>query len=197
MNLRIIREKQGFTQLKLAKKIGVSRSTVAMWETGGSQPNNDNLKDLSKLLNVSIDEILGNETGKPKGIKIPVLGRVAAGIPIEAIEEVLDWEEISPDMAANGEYFALQIKGNSMNPRIWSGDVVIVRRQSCVEDGHIGVFVVNGYDATCKRVKYTESGIMLVSLNPDFEPMFYTHDQIENEPVTTLGEVVEVRGKLK
>ena len=106
-----------------------------------------------------------------------------------------DWEEIDEDMAARGEFIALRIHGRSMEPRILDGDVVIVQIQSFIEDGDIGIIFVNGDDATCKKVKKTPKGIMLISNNPAYEPMFYSNEEIENLPVRVLGKVVELRGK--
>lgn len=130
-------------------------------------------------------------------IHIPVLGRVAAGIPIDAIEEIIDWEDISADMAAGGaEYFGLQIKGDSMEPKISDGDIVIVRKQPDVDSGEIAVVLVNGDDATVKRVKKSAAGITLISNNPAYDPMFYSNEDIEKLPVAILGRVVELRAKI-
>lgn len=124
---------------------------------------------------------------------IPVLGRVAAGIPAEMIEDVIDYEEIDD---AVGEAFALVIAGDSMEPKLSRGDVVIVRRQEDVESGEIAVVTVNGDDATCKRVIKRDDGILLVSLNPAYDPQFYSCEDIRTLPVTVLGRVVEARCKL-
>ncbi len=184
-------------QQKLADLIGVSRSTIAMWETDSSQPDNESLKKLSYILDCSIDFLLGREETEPKriGVKIPVYGKVAAGIPIEAIEEIIDYEEIDEDMARNGEYIALQIKGNSMEPRMLDGDVVIVRLQSDFNNGDTVIVLVNGDEATCKKIKKTPEGVMLISTNPEYEPMFYSKKQVEDLPVRVLGKVVELRAK--
>ena len=132
---------------------------------------------------------------KRLGKTINVLGRVAAGIPINAITEIIDTEEISEDMAKTGDFFALQIKGDSMEPRIYDGDVVIVRQQEDADSGDIVIAMVNGYDATCKRlVKYATS-IALVSLNSKYEPMMFTMEEVESKPVRIIGKVVELRGK--
>ena len=197
LNLKRIREEHKISQQKLANNIGVSRSTVAMWETGGSQPDNESLIKLSKYFKVSLDELLNNtsEINKSKGIKIPVLGKVQAGIPIEAVEYIIDWEEIAPEMASNGDYFGLVVKGDSMEPRFIEGDVVIVRKQSTAETGDIVIALVNGDEATIKKLKYIKDGIMLVPLNSAYETMFYDKDDIENKPVNIIGKVVELRGK--
>ena len=131
-----------------------------------------------------------------KAVRIPVLGRVAAGIPIDAVEEIIDFEEIHPDMAATGEFFALKIKGDSMEPRISEGDVVIVREQSDVESGDVAIILVNGDDATVKKLmKYDNGTISLVAFNPAYQPMIFTPQQVKELPVEVIGKVVELRGK--
>lgn len=133
---------------------------------------------------------------RPQGVKIPVFGNVAAGIPISAITDIEDYEEIPADMAALGEYCALRIKGNSMEPMMLPGDTVIIKVQQDVNDGEIAVVLINGDDATCKKIKKTPEGVMLISLNPNFEPMFYSNADILELPVVVFGKVVELRRKL-
>lgn len=201
LNLKKLRLNKKISQQKFADIIGVSRSTIAMWETGGSQPDNDNLNRIANYFNVTTDYLLGREektapsSMRKKGIKIPVLGRVQAGIPVEAIEEILGYEEITEEMASQGEFFALKIRGDSMLPRMVEGDVIIVRKQSNVDSGDIAVVLVNGNDATVKKIRKTESGIELVPLNPSFDIKYYSNAEIENLPITIIGKAVELRGK--
>lgn len=132
-----------------------------------------------------------------KGVKINVLGRVAAGLPIEAIENIIDTEEISEEMARTGEFFGLQIKGDSMEPRIYENDVVIVRKQEDAESGDIVIAMVNGNDATCKRLIKYAGGISLVALNSaKYEPLMFSNEEIVEKPIKIIGKVVELRGKL-
>lgn len=132
-----------------------------------------------------------------KGVRIPVLGRVAAGIPIEAITDVDDWEEIPESMAKTGEYFALRITGNSMEPRMLDGDVVIVKRQSDVDNGDVAVVLVNGNDATVKQITKSETGLTLIGWNlAVYTPRTYNKKECRELPVSILGKVVEIRGKL-
>ena len=130
-----------------------------------------------------------------KSTRIPVYGSVAAGIPLDAIQDIEDYEEITDEMARAGEYAALKIKGNSMLPRFTPGDVVIVKLQNDVDNGDIAIVMVNGDEATCKKIKKTPEGVMLISTNPDYEPMFYTNREIEEKPVKIWGKVVELRAK--
>lgn len=77
------------------------------------------------------------------------------------------------------------------------GDVVIVRLQDTIETGDTAIVIVNGDEATCKRIKKTQDGIILISNNPEYEPMFYTNKQIEELPVRVFGKVVELRAKIR
>lgn len=129
----------------------------------------------------------------PIGVKIPILGSVAAGIPIEAITDIEDYEEIPKEMANSGDFVALRIKGNSMAPKIENGDIVIIRTQNTIEDGEIAIVIANGDEATCKKIKKTPEGIILVPNNPDYEPHFYSNKEIEQLPVRIFGKVVELR----
>lgn len=130
-----------------------------------------------------------------RGVTINVLGRVAAGIPIEAVEDIIDTEEISEALASTGEFFGLLINGDSMEPDIHKGDIVIVRQQNDAESGEIVIAMVNGGDATCKRlIKYAE-GISLVSLNNNYAPMFFSNKDVAEKPVRIIGKVVESRRK--
>lgn len=133
--------------------------------------------------------------GKTSAILAPVLGKVSAGIPIEMVSEVLDTEELDPKDFPPGDYFGLVIKGDSMEPKISEGDVVIVRQQPDVESGQIAIVTINGDDATCKKVMKYGSNLRLVSFNPNYEPMQFSAEDIEKLPVKILGRVVELRAK--
>lgn len=202
------RKELGITLDEIGKITGVGKSTVKKWETGLiSNMGRDKIANLSKILKVSpavfindsIDDY--NEAvnlpvmSKPKGVKIPVLGYVRAGIPISAVEEILDYEEISEEMSRQGKFFALKIKGDSMEPKFSEGDVVIVQQQSTVENGDIAVVLVNGDDATVKKFYRSDSGIKLISTNPAYDPFFFTPDEVNTLPVQIIGKVVELRAK--
>ena len=243
--LKELRLKAELSQQQLADKIGISKSSINMYERGEREPGIETLEAFADFFNVDMNYLLGkmgkptiaflskaagkrtpyNETIspdasvtmyvdpddpdqrkmlermgflniKPQGVRIPVLGNVAAGIPLEAIEDIIDYEEIPEQMARDGfEYFALQIKGNSMLPRFTPGDVVIVRLQDDVDNGDIAIVMVNGDEATCKKIKKTPEGVMLISTNPDYEPMFYSNQEIADLPVRIWGKVVELRAK--
>lgn len=195
-HLKAARQAKHMTQTDVANYIGLTQGAYSNWERGETKIDGVQLSRLAELFEVSVDYLLG-KTDIPgnKYIRIPVLGRVAAGIPIDAIEEVIDWEDISAEAAGDGEYFGLQIKGHSMEPKISDGDVVIVRRQPDVDSGDIAVVLVNGDDATVKKVKKSPQGVTLIPSNPAYEPMYYTNSEIESLPVQILGRVVELRAK--
>ena len=184
----------------LANKTNMSKSTLQRYETGTIKNLPlDKLEVLASALQTTPSYLMGwyevKEEPKKKGIKIPVLSRVAVGIPIEMIEDVLDYEEISGDMAKHGEYFALKIQGDSMTPRICNNDVVIVRQQDNAENGDIVIATINGDDAMCKRLQKYNDGIALISLNPQYDPIYLKNDEIDEKPVKIIGKVVELRGK--
>lgn len=190
-------------QADLANRLSVNKSVVSSWLSGSRYPRMNTMEKIANIFNIEKSDLIENKsqeespTRHAKGTRIPVLGRVAAGIPIEAIEDVDDWEEIPESMAKTGEYFALRITGNSMEPRMLDGDVVIVKRQSDVDNGDVAVVLVNGNDATVKQVTKSENGITLIGWNPSvFSPQVYNNDQIKSLPIQILGKVIEVRGKL-
>ena len=199
-------ELRGMKQSELVQKTGIGKSSISTYISGAYVPKQNNTYKIAKALDVNEAWLMGLDVpmcrtpdidrGKDTSKKvIPVLGYVRAGIPIEAIEEIIDYEEISEEMAARGEYFALKIKGDSMEPRICDGDVVIVRQQPNVESGEIAIVLVNGDEATCKKLMKHEDGISLVSFNSVYAPMFFTPKEIEEKPVSVIGKVVELRGK--
>ncbi len=198
LRLKEARKKSRLTQTDVAKIIGISQTGYSDWETGKNRVDARSLGRLAELYGVTVNYLLGiDENDAPaKGVRIPVLGSVAAGIPIEAIQDIVDYEEIDADMAAAGEYFGLRIKGSSMEPRIREGDVVIVRRQEEAETGDTVVVLVNGDSATVKRIKIEPNGIALIPNNPAYDTRFYSAAEVELLPVRIIGKVVELRGKL-
>ncbi len=197
--LKFLRINKKISQQQLADYLGVDRTMVGKYELKNSTPADDVLNKMASYFNVSRSFLLGidDEGNKKHGIKIPVLGRVVAGIPIEAITEILDYEEITENLAATGDFFALVAKGDSMNPTIIDGDVLIIRKQDTVDDGQVGIVLIDGMDATVKRIHITAGGITLIGDNPAvFPPHFYTNDEIDTLPVKIIGKVVEIRRKM-
>lgn len=192
--IKDLRLKKGITQRELASLCGVHQTAVSQWEKGRTLPDKTALLKLSDIFGVSIDTLMKKKT-ENKPYTVPVLGYVRAGCPAEAIENIIDYEDISPEMAAKGEHFGLKIVGDSMSPRICQGDVVIVRKQSYIENGEIGVVLINNLDATVKKVVKNGTGLTLIPFNPEYEPILFTADEIVTLPVSIIGKVVELRGK--
>lgn len=197
-NLNTYVNASGKTQAEIAKAIGVSPQTFNTWCKGIAIPRMGKVQALADYFMINKSDLIEEKkvSAPAAGARtINVLGRVAAGIPINAVEEIIDTEEITEEMAKTGEYFGLRISGHSMEPRICDGDVVIVRQQSDVDDGDIAIVLVNGSDGTCKRIKRYQDSLALLPLNPSYEPMIYSKDEVDSLPVKIIGKVVELRGK--
>ena len=200
--LRYALHQKNMKQSILAYKTGIDKSYISKYLSGQYEPKYDKIQLMAKALRISelwlggYDAHFEEEGTAPRGVKIPVLGYVAAGVPIEAITDILDYEEIDADLLKDGsEYFALKIKGASMEPKMSDGDVVIVRKQPDIDSGQIGIVCVNGDEATCKKIMKQEGGILLQPLNPTYPTVFYSNEQIEQVPITILGRVIELRAK--
>jgi len=198
----------------LERNIGTYQGFLANVSSGKNRLTEQQIMAISKILGVTTAYLLGNDLDslesdstpsklhKEKGEKVAVYSTVGAGIPMEAIntfdqDDPDSWEEISRIDASRGEYFALRVRGNSMDPLIRHGDIVIVRKQDEYNDGDIVIALVNGNEGVCKILEYRNNGgIALLSINPDFPPMTFNAEQIENLPVRIMGRCVERRGRL-
>lgn len=215
------RKQLGKTLEDIASEIGVARSTIQRYEAGKIE--NLKLPVLSAIadaLGVNDAWLIGksdemrltdvarferyaeginryraeNEYGKT--VAIPVVRRVAAGLPLTSFETTIGYEPLTENTAKTGTYFALQISGDSMSPNIADGDIVICRQQEDAEDGQIVVALVNGDDGCCKRLrKYPDGTIALLSDNTAYKPMYFSTSEIDNTPVKIMGIVKELRRK--
>lgn len=200
--IKMLRIQSGLTLEEVGNIVGVGKSTVRKWESGEiANMRRDKIALLAKALHVTPGYLMGWEADAvneltAKVIRVPVLGTIPAGIPIEAIEDVIDWEELPAEMARGGkEYFALQLKGDSMYPRYEDADVVIFRKQDTCENGQDCAVMVNGDDATFKRVRISDNGITLQPLNPEYAPLVYSNEDVMGLPVRIIGVAVELRRK--
>lgn len=208
------REKHNISMDEFSKICNLSKGYISMLENNINPRNNKpiaptlpTIKKIASAMNTDIDSILKSinsdqeinlDNGLEKlvqGVAINVLGRVAAGIPIDAIEQIIDTEEITSALAQTGTFFGLKIKGDSMTPNICDGDIVIVRQQDDAESGDIVIATINGDEATCKRLRKYKQGIELISNNPSYEPFEFSNEEIINKPVKIIGKVIELRRK--
>lgn len=196
--IREKREAIGMTQEELASKLGYkNKSSIAKIETGANDIIQSKVVEFANVLDTTVAYLMGwdNPTPSRKGVVVNVLGRVAAGIPIDAIKDIIDTEEIPEEMARTGEFFGLQIHGDSMTPSICDGDIVIIKQQNDAESGDIVIATINGDEATCKRLRKYKDGIELISNNPSYSPFEFNNQEIEEKPVRIIGKVVELRRK--
>lgn len=180
---------------KLSELFSVPYTTICDWINAKTYPRIDKIELMAKHWNIDKSDLVEPPKEKTNKFLIPVLGTVIAGYPIEAVENILDYEEISEDMARQGDFFALKVKGDSMEPRIKEGDVVIVRKQEDVDNGDLAIMLVNGDEATIKKVQKFDGGINLIPSNSAYDVLTYSNSQISELPVVCLGKVVELRAK--
>ena len=190
-------EEQNMSMSELGRRVGIAKSAISRYFKGTREFPLNKIGDFASALHTTPDYLLGMEYQPPKsqGLKIPVLGTVAAGIPISAVEDILDYEEVPQSWENQGEFFGLRIKGDSMKPDINDGDTVIVRQQSTANNGDVVIALVNGDDATCKKFEKLDNGIMLISNNSEYSPMYFSNEEVTTKPVVIIGRVVELRRK--
>ena len=204
-NLKYLREKNNYTQDQLASKLNIKRSRLSNWEKGTRDPSMEHIVAISKFFgedliheDLKMRDFTKHSINIFEGVRIPVLGRIPAGIPIEAIQDVLEWEEIPKSWTTGGrEYFALKIMGDSMEPVYNNEDVVIFLKNIDCETGTDCAVMVNGNDATFKKVCKQDKGIILRPINPKYEATFYSTEDITDLPLTIIGIAKEIRRKVK
>ena len=196
--LRQAMEKEGITATELSEKTGISKSTISRYLSGGYIAKQKNLLKLSLALHVepkflfsdAVEELDANL----KVYSIPIVGKVVAGTPIDAIENITDYIRVTNPAAADGSYYALHVTGASMEPEMREGDLVIVHKQDDFDSGDICIVLVNGDEATVKKVIKSDQGITLIGFNATvYPPHFYNVRQVEELPVRVIGKVKEVR----
>lgn len=208
-NLKYLRLKNHLSQEELADMLGYkSFTTIQKWESGVSEPNLKIVKKLSNYYHVNINDLVytdlqnhglskiqWNDNVEPSSvsnefISIPVLGSVPAGVPIEAVQDIIDTIKIPSDFVSDDlSYFALRVKGDSMYPMYLEGDTIIVELRHDCESGQDAIVYVNGYDATLKTVLKNDDGtITLHPRNPEWPEKTYGPD---DEPIEIVGPVVQ------
>lgn len=137
--------------------------------------------DLARRERDAIADLGGTEIGTPEADTVPLIGRIAAGVPIEALQHGMQAIGVPTAMtAAPGEHYALEVKGDSMiEAGIHEGDVVVVRRQSTADNGDIIVALIDDHEATLKRLRRKGGAIALEAANPAYGTRLYRSDQVK------------------
>lgn len=199
-NIQYYCDKKGVTPTVAGKESSAGKELVTNMKRKGTMPSVEKIRLLANYLGVTTSELLGETPGSSSsGVRIPVLGTIPAGIPLDAIEDILDWEEI-PAAWATGDrqYFGLRVRGDSMYPRYLDGDTVILQKETTCESGDDCAVLVNGSEATLKQVMIKGDGSLeLRPTNPAYPPRTYSPAEIESIPVQIIGVVVELRRKIK
>lgn len=191
--IKELRLKKGVTQEELGKIIGVQKSAILKYESGlVENMKRSSIKALADYFGVRPSYLMGLDD-----TLINVYSSVHAGILSEMIENIVDTEEISEKMARSDKtYFGLKVKGDSMFPTYQEGDTLIVEKNTSCESGNDCIVAINGNEAFLKRVYINSTGITLQALNPKYEPLTYTNDEVKKLPVTIIGIVRELRRKI-
>lgn len=200
--LKYLREEQGLSQAEFANKIGLSQQSISLYEKEDRKPSQEVLECLADFFNVSIDYLLGKSNIRKQIVyddvptKIPVVGKISAGLPILATENIEAYEYAPRIYIKEGfEYFYLRVNGDSMNLKFNDGDLLLVQKQDNLENDEIGVILVDGMDATVKKYKY-ENGLVILSpmsTNTDHIVQIYNPKDIN---IKIIGKVVSYQGKV-
>ena len=224
LRLKLLREEKNYTQEQLAKELGISKSTIGMYEVNKRQPDFEILEIIADYFNVDMEFLLGksdfrnkhewlkstqHEKSDPENVipiakniipiprcsrKVPLLGKIACGVPAFAEENIEDYIDLPDNIDAD---FCLRCAGDSMEgARIMDGDIVYIHKQPIVDDGEIAAVMIEG-EATLKRVYYDKSHntIQLVAENPKYRPFVYHGAQLEE--IQIIGRAVAFLSRVR
>ncbi len=179
--IRELRKKKGMSQKELAEACCVHQTAVSQWENGRTLPDINSLRMLAKILEVSVEVLIGSEESESKN-RIQGFDRITA--------------QSASQRLGKSEYFALSVTDESMAPAIQNGDTVIISRSKIPVNGDIVAVAIGNSDVMLKRIIKKDTSILLVPENPAFEPMVFTYTQADELPVAVLGRVIELRRKI-
>lgn len=193
-NVRFLRKLKRKSQNQFADDLGYkSFTTVQKWEDGTSYPGLPVVAQIADYFQVSLEMLVYQNLSSILSYQhaVPVLGTVRTGPGILAVENIQGWEYVPEDEAGAGEYFYLNVVGDSMiNARIMEGDILYCRKQSTIEHNEIAVVLLNDEEATCKRVLFKGTQMILQPENPKYEPMVFDAEEIEQGQVKIIGKVL-------
>ena len=205
--IKQLRDELKISQSELGKKLNKTQQQISLYENGTNELDLDGYILLSKLFNCSIEYIAGKtDIRNPKEsnimplpdtpVKVPVIGKISAGLPLLANENIEGYEFAPSSLIKDGfEYFYLRVNGDSMNLKFNNGDIVLVQKQDDLENDEIGVILVDGMDATVKKYKY-ENGLVILSpmsTNSEHVVQIYNPKDIN---IKIIGKVVSYQGKV-
>ena len=187
------------TQKEICRDLGIAETTFSGWVRAITYPRIDKIEKMANYFGIE-KAYLVEDRSTLKAVlpvyRIPIVGKVVAGTPIDAIENITDYIRVTNPAAADGSYYALHVTGASMEPEMKEGDLVIVHKQDYFDSGDICIVLVNGNEATVKKVQKNDSGITLIGFNAMvYPPHFYNAHEVESLPVRIIGKVEEIRRK--
>lgn len=190
-NLRLLRKQNSVSQNELADFLGYkSFTTVQKWEDGTSMPNASTISKIADFFDITINDLLNVDLRKINSNLIPVIGTIRGGTPLFADQNIVDYERVEYEESNDGEYFYLDVVGDSMkNIRILDGDRVYIRKQSTLNNGEVGVILIDD-EATLKRVFFEEDKLILKSENELYEPMIYNVKDVSDKNIKIIGKLI-------
>lgn len=199
------RDLKGWNQKQLAEAIGSTQQVISRYENGENDVKSSVIIKMSRALGVTISYLLGlsddpyaTPISPANTPMVPVVGRIAAGDPREAIAQTDEYAPLPPQFVDDDhEYLWFQLSGNSMNKHFASDTWLLIRLTWDVKNGEIGAFMVNGDDATVKRVRYEDDGVHLIpeSYDPEYREIFISKNDPSAPSFRPLGPVVYFRAK--
>ena len=195
--IRRLREQLGKSQTAFADMINVSKQTLYKYENNIiTNIPSDKIEAIAVACNSTPAYIMGwdEKSHAYKTVMIPLLSSVSCGSGCLAEENIEGYVDFPESLSKTGDFFALTVKGDSMEPDLRNGDIVIVRSQPDAESGELVIAKVDGDEGFCKRLQKYENGtIALISNNPAYPPKYFSGKEVAEKPVTIVGKVVELR----
>lgn len=190
--IKELRKQKKLTQTDLSKLTGYKQNTISSHENGTRGLDELDIMNYCEALGVTPTDLFQKEQPQIETLpvkKIPVVSQISAGLPIYSEENLVDYIYFSKEkLSDDKEEFGLKVSGDSMNKIFDEGDVVVIEKDSIVENGQLGVVMINGYNGTVKRIRYNNDQIILIpeSNNPNHYPQVYN----KNDEVKIVGKVV-------
>lgn len=197
-NLKYYMEINNKTRYDLCKDLNLPYTTFAEWYHGKIYPRIDKIEMLANYFNIKKSDLIEEKNkidalGNPV-VPLPLVGSVKAGYNYLAQENWIGTVDVETSLVGDGkDYFALKVKGDSMAPVFLEDDIVIIKKQNDCENNEYAVVIINGDEGTLKKIKKTDSGIILQPLNPAYGPVMYTKKEMETIPIIIVGVVKQLK----